>query len=257
MSGNTSPYPVLPTLGRGLLAGGVAGLTTGLFGLLLAEPVMDRAIRLEEERAAGGGHDHAHEAEELFSRSTQYFGLVVTSVVVGLAVGVFFAVAYALLHRRSPAHERPWPRAMALAGAGFLALSLLPGLRYPAAPPGVGDGDTVSERQNLWLAALVIGVLGMILAHVVRQRLADRAAPVRQLAVTGVVVATLGVLFLLPGNPDEVPVPATLLWDFRVLSIASHAVLWATLGAVFGALGLRAAARAAAPPPAPATASAV
>ncbi|UGY91590.1 CbtA family protein [Streptomyces gobiensis] len=249
MSDSTTPYPVLPLLRRGLLAGGLAGLAAGLFSLLLAEPLMDRAIRLEEERQTASAHAHSahtpsahtHEAEELFSRGTQHFGLLVTAVVVGLALGVFFAVAYALIHRANP-EDRPWPRALTLAGAGFLALSLLPGLRYPANPPGVGDGGTVSERQALWVAALVIGVLGMLLAWQLHRRLTDRPAPVRQLTVAGTVIAILGVLFLLPGNPDPVPVPAPLLWDFRVLSLASHALLWGALGAAFGALGLRAAA---------------
>ncbi|MDK1473758.1 CbtA family protein [Streptomyces sp. 549] len=255
MNDTTRPYPVLPALRHGLLAGGAAGLVTGLFALLLAEPVMDRAIALEEERSAasGSGHDHAAghaaEAEEVFSRGTQHFGLVVTAVVVGLAVGVFFALVYSLVHRgvRAGARSgeapgaREWPRAMTLAGAAFLALSLLPALRYPATPPGVGDGGTVAERQLLWLAALVIGVLGMALAWQLHLRLADRAQPVRHLAVAGAVAATGAVLFLLPGNPDPVPVPPELLWDFRVLSLLSHGLMWATLGAVFGVLGMRAA----------------
>ncbi|GAB3669995.1 CbtA family protein [Streptomyces sparsus] len=248
MNDSTRPYPILPTLRRGLLAGGAAGLVTGLFALLLAEPLMDRAIRLEEERsaAAEAEHVHAHDVGEVFSRGTQHFGLVVTAVVVGLAVGVFFALAHALVHRQAPGGSGPdgsreWPRAMAMAGAAFLALSLLPGLRYPATPPGVGDGGTVAERQLLWLAALVIGVLGMALAWQLHRRLGDSSRPVRHLTVAAAVAATGAVLFLLPGNPDPVPVPATLLWDFRVLSLLSHALMWGTLGAVFGVLGLRAA----------------
>ncbi|MGW7516067.1 CbtA family protein [Streptomyces sp. NPDC054796] len=249
----SAPYPLLPLLRRGLAAGGVAGLLSGLFSLLLAEPLMDRAIGLEEKRAAaehahahgGGGqaHSHAAEAEELFSRGTQHFGLVVTAVVVGLAIGVFFALAYVLVHRTRTLHDRPWERALTLAGAGFLALSLLPALRYPANPPGVGDSGTVSERQALWVAALAIGVLGMLLAWQLHVRLgrAGHGAPVRQLAATAAATGTLAVLFLLPGNPDPVPVPAPLLWDFRVLSLASHVLLWAALGVTFGALGLRAA----------------
>ncbi|MGR8010356.1 CbtA family protein [Streptomyces hypolithicus] len=240
---------VLPLLGRGLAAGGVAGLAAGLFSLLLAEPLMDRAIRLEEARSAEA---HAHEAagaavahhEELFSRSTQHAGLVVTAVIAGLALGILFALAYALVHRRSGLGERPWQRAMGFAAAAFLAVSLLPGLRYPANPPGVGDAGTVENRQALWLASVVIGVLGMMLARQVYVRLADRSLPLRQIAVGGAVVATLVVLFALPGNPDEVPVAATLLWDFRMLSVASQALLWAVFGVVFGGLGLRAARRA-------------
>ncbi|UNS97194.1 CbtA family protein [Streptomyces tubbatahanensis] len=245
VSAQTTPYPLLPLLGRGLAAGGLAGLASGLFSLVLAEPLMDRAIRLEEQRSAteaaghaGHAHSHAGEAEELFSRGTQHLGLLVTAVVAGLAIGVFFTVAYALVHRAAPPGDgRGWQRSMGVAGAGLLALSLLPALRYPANPPGVGDGGTVTERQALWLAALVIGVLGMVLAHQVHLRLgrSGRGLPVRQSAAAAAVVATLAALFLLPDNPDAVPVPATLLWDFRVLSLGAHLVLWGVLGALFAA----------------------
>ncbi|MFI6641964.1 CbtA family protein [Streptomyces sp. NPDC050504] len=240
--------PVLPLLGRGLAAGGAAGLATGLFSLLLAEPLMDKAIRLEEARSEAA-HSHgaaaaaAQHHEELFSRSTQHFGLVVTAVVAGLALGALFAVAYALVHRRTPT-AAPWPRALLFSAAAFCAVSLFPGLRYPANPPGVGDSGTVAHRQDLWLGAVAVGVLGMFLARQVYVRLAGRPEPVRQLAVAGTAVAVLALLFALPGNPDEVPVAATLLWDFRVLSLASHALLWAVFAAVFGGLGLRAAGRA-------------
>jgi predicted cobalt transporter CbtA len=246
--------PVLPLLGRGLAAGGAAGLAAGLFSLLAAEPLMDRAIRAEEARSGGtsqalkavGEHTHddataVQHHEELFSRSTQHVGLVVSAVIAGLALGVLFAVAYALVHRRTPQTE-PWRRALVFATAAFLAVSLLPGLRYPANPPGVGDSGTVSERQTLWLASIVIGVLGMLLAWQVSARLAERPAPVRHIAVALTVIAVLAAMFALPGNPDDVPVDATLLWNFRVLSLASHGVLWGVFGAVFGALGLRAAA---------------
>ncbi|MFF1710703.1 CbtA family protein [Streptomyces sp. NPDC058268] len=235
---SSAPSPVLPLLGRGLVAGGTAGLAAGLFSLLLAEPLMDRAIRAEEKRSAG--HEHTQHHEELFTRSTQHAGLVVTALVAGLAVGVLCAVAYALVHRSDPC-AHPWPRALAFAGAAFLAVSLLPGLRYPANPPGVGDAGTVGDRQAMWLAAVAIGVLGMFLVRQVYVRLSERSDPVRQTAAALTTVAVLAVLFLLPDNPDPVPVDAVLLWDFRVLSVASHALLWAVFAAVFGGLGLRAA----------------
>ncbi|WP_326690133.1 MULTISPECIES: CbtA family protein [unclassified Streptomyces] len=241
VSAETTPYPLLPLLGRGLGAGALAGLASGLFSLLLAEPLMDRAIRLEEKRsaAAQSGHHHAAEAEEVFTRGTQHFGLVVTAAVVGLAVGVFFTLAYVLVYRSAPmADGRAWQRGLGLAGAGFLALSLLPGLRYPANPPGVGDSGTVTERQGLWVAALVISVLGLVLARQFHVRLgrAGHGLPARQSAAAATVVATLAALFLLPDNPDAVPVSATLLWDFRVLSFAAHAVLWTALGTLFALL---------------------
>ncbi|SFD33431.1 CbtA family protein [Streptomyces aidingensis] len=243
----SAPSPVLPLLARGLAAGGSAGLLSGLFALLVAGPLMDRAIALEEEREHTGqalalAASLAHGETEVFSRGTQHFGLVVTAVVTGLALGVFFGIAYALLHRRTALSGGDhWMRALTLAGAGFLALSLLPGLRYPASPPGVGDSGTVGDRQLLWLTAMFLGAAGTAAAWRLHRTLAaaGRPAPVRHSAVALVLLATLTVLFLLPPNPDPVRVPAELLWDFRLLSLAGHAVLWAALGAVFGWLGLR------------------
>jgi hypothetical protein len=47
---------LLSRLGRGALAGGAAGLVSGGFSWLLAEPVSDRAVRLEA--ATRGGERH-------------------------------------------------------------------------------------------------------------------------------------------------------------------------------------------------------
>ncbi len=230
---------LLSLLGRGALAGGAAGLVSGGFSWLLAEPVLDKAVRLEaaREEASGGAA-----AAEVFSRSTQHTGLLVAAVLTGAALGVLFAVVYAVLHRRDP-DGAPWRRALTLAGAGFTGVWLLPFLRYPANPPGVGDPGTIDTRVNTWLAAIAIGLIAVVLAWRVHGWLAEhgRPAPLRQLAVTVIVLASLASLFALPDNPDAVTAPAALVWDFRVLSAASMGLLWGGLAVGFGLLGIRAA----------------
>ena len=230
---------LLSLLGRGTLAGGAAGLVSGGFSWLLAEPVLDRAVRLEaaREEASGGAA-----AAEVFSRSTQHAGLLVAAVLTGAALGVLFAVVYAVLHRRDP-DGAPWRRSVTLAGAGFTGVWLLPFLRYPANPPGVGDPGTIDTRVNAWLAAIGIGVIAVVLAWRIHEWLVEhgRPAPQRQLVVTGIVLAALASLFALPDNPDAVTAPATLVWDFRVLSAASMGLLWGGLAVGFGLLGMRAA----------------
>src|SRR6266545_1548684 len=84
-------------LGRGAAGGGMAGLLAGGFSYLLAEPIMDRAVRLEEARHAAAGNEHT---EEVFTRTEQHLGLIGASVAAGIALGVLFAVVYAALHRR-------------------------------------------------------------------------------------------------------------------------------------------------------------
>ena len=56
-------------LRRGMAAGLLAGLFAGLFAFFVGEPILDRAIALEE--APGGAHH-----EEIFSRSTQKVGVL-------------------------------------------------------------------------------------------------------------------------------------------------------------------------------------
>lgn len=80
----------------------------GVFGLALAEPVMDQAVRLEsarEEAASAAQHAAGQVAAqhvEVFSRGTQHAGLLVASLVTGLALGVLFGVLYAVRHRTDP-----------------------------------------------------------------------------------------------------------------------------------------------------------
>jgi predicted cobalt transporter CbtA len=235
---------LLRHLRHGALAGATAGALTAGFGFALAEPVMDRAVTLEQARTAAedarlqsAGHVVAHHAD-VFSRPTQHLGLLVASLATGIAVGVLFGVAFAVLHPDARAARDPWRAALRLAAAGFFALCLVPFLRYPANPPGVGDPDTIDLRTRAYLAALAIGVLGVLAAAKLAGNLAGRGwtDPPRQLAVSGVLLLTAALTFALPANTDPLEVPAGLLWQFRLLALASSVLLWAALGVVFGLL---------------------
>ena len=95
-------------IGRGLLAGAVAGVLAFVFAKIFLEPVIGRAIDFEDGIAAaheametaGGGHSHG-EGGELFSRGIQStigmgFGVLLFSV----ALGALFAVVFAVAHGR-------------------------------------------------------------------------------------------------------------------------------------------------------------
>ena len=256
---------LLTCLRRGALAGAAGGALAGAFGYVLAEPVMDRAVRLETARAeAEDAAQHAagltveHHAE-VFSRGTQHAGLLVASLLTGLAIGVLFGVIYAMRHPADPAPGTGgdgWHRAMTLGAAAWFALVLVPFARYPANPPGVGDPGTVDTRTRGYLAAIAIGLLGVTaalrLARDLRRR--GRRPSHRQLAVAAVLLATLVLPFALPANTDPVEVPAGLLWQFRVLALLTSTLLWAGLAVTFGLLTERAEDRAVAPEDRPAPA---
>ncbi|HUR14052.1 MAG TPA: CbtA family protein [Mycobacteriales bacterium] len=227
---------MLTSLRRGLVAGAVGGLLAGAFGYLLAEPLMDRAVDLEAARAAAAGDVGV----ETFTRSTQHVGFLLATLAVGLAFGVLYSVVHALLHR--PAPVDPWGSAVRLGAAGFFGLTLVPFLRYPPNPPGVGDGATIDSRSHLWTVTLVIGLVGACAAALVARGLRERGATAstRQLAVAGVLVATVALTFVLPDNTDPIEAPVHLMWDFRLLSLATTALLWGGLAATFGLLAQRA-----------------
>jgi hypothetical protein len=230
---------VLTSLRRGLSAGAVGGLLAGAFGFLLAEPLMDRAVDLEAARAAAAGDVGV----ETFTRNTQHVGFLLATLAVGLAFGVLYGVAHALLHRDETVD--PWGRAIRLGGAAFFGLTLVPFLRYPSNPPGVGEAATIDSRAHLWTVTLVIGLVGACFAALVARGLRERGvrASLRQLAVTGVLAATVALTFVLPDNTDPIEAPVHLIWDFRLLSLATTVLLWGGLAATFGLLAERAARR--------------
>ncbi|MBC7375104.1 MAG: CbtA family protein [Frankiales bacterium] len=223
--------PVVATLLRGLLAGAVAGLTTGLAGLVFAEPTLDAAIALE---TGGGG--------ELFSRSTQQLGLVLGLVLVGAALGLLFGLAYRLV----PAGTRPWHRSLLLALGGFTALYLVPFLRYPANPPGVGDPSTLESRTSSYLLCVALGVAVVTGAYAAVRALDRRGVGgwQRQIGVTVAALLVVGTAYaLLPDAAAPLgDTPAGLVWDFRLRSLGLQALLYALLGTVFGVLAERSAA---------------
>ena len=222
-------------LQRGLSAGAFAGLTTGLLGLLFAEPTLEMAIALEP---AGGA--------ELFGRSTQQAGLVLGLVLVGLALGALFALAYRVL----PADltSPPWARSLGLALGGFTALYLVPFLRYPANPPGIGDESTLNSRTSTYLLCIALGLVvttgGLAFSRVLARH--GVVAWQRQGGVTLLAVLVVGAAYaLMPPATPLGEVPADLVWDFRLRSVGLQALLYGLLGAGFGALTERAADRAA------------
>lgn len=226
---------VYPVLKAALWAGLAAGLLLGLFHLVLTEPVIDRAIALEGEAAKPPGQ--AARYEPAVSREVQKVGLVAGSTIYGLLVGLLFAAVLVLVGQRLPG---PWPhvKVAALAGLLWWSAALLPSLKYPANPPGVGDPETAVFRQALQVSFIVLSVLAVAAAAAFYWFLGRRwRHPEQRERRLGLAVGLYGVLAVLllvafPPNPDPVTAPADLVWDFRILAIAGQALFWAVLGGV-------------------------
>jgi predicted cobalt transporter CbtA len=222
-------------LRRGLAAGLLAGLLAGLFAFFVGEPMLDRAIALEE--ASSGAHH-----EEVFSRSTQKAGLFFATGLFGVTVGGVFGISYAFFRERLAASS-DLRRSIYLAGAIFAGAFLIPFLKYPANPPSIGDPATIRERTAAYFTLVALSLLAMLLAWLAARMLKTRGvgAARRRLTVGAGLVVVSGVLFLvLPAAPSADGFPSGLLWAFRLSSFGTQLIFWAGLGILFGLLCERA-----------------
>jgi predicted cobalt transporter CbtA len=221
---------------RGLIVGLFAGLLAGTFAYVMGEPHIDAAIAIEE---AGAAHTHSHdqgeaaasEEEPLVSRDGQRAALVPAAMLNGVALGGILAVAFILLRRKLRTSSDSYA-ALGLAAAGFVGTVLVPFLKYPPNPPGVGDPETITRRTVTYLLTLVIGLLA-VWAGVAASRWAARFGEVARLAGgVGAFLATIVAAYLILPTINEVPgsFPATLLWQFRFASLGTQATLWLLLG---------------------------
>ena len=217
-------------LKHGVVAGMAGGVALAVVLGLAGEAPIGRAVALE------GGRGDAP-----FGRGAQQLGGMVAAVLYGAAVGAVFAVVYAAVRHRLPVAD-DWRAAVVLAATGFVAVFLLPFLKYPANPPGVGAPDTVGRRTALYLVAIGWSVVATWGGWRAWRALTDRGTSLHQAApVTAAVWVALAAVGLaaLPGHPDPVTVPATLLWDFRVSTVGGAAAFWSVMGMVFGWLRVR------------------
>ncbi len=201
-----------------------------------------RRRRVGDIRTAGGD-------DEIVGRATQAgVGLFTGVVVYGAAMGGHASRWCSRSPTAVSARRRAAVDCRALALIGFVVLIVVPQLKYPANPPAVGHGDTIGFRTAT--------------VHGDAAALGDRGGGVRRLCGRGCcdawrverdagrpaacssrVVAIA--MLVLPGI-NEVPdgFPPALLWQFRVASLGTQAVLWTALGLAFGALTQRRLARA-------------
>lgn len=222
---------------RGMIVGVVTGVAAFLFAYLFGEGPINDAIAFEEAHAAplpAGEHEH-----ELVSRGVQStFGLATASIVYSVALGGLFAIAVAIAAGRI---GRISARATAglVALAGFVGVALVPFLKYPANPPATGSPDTLQHRTVLYFLMLVIGVAAVIGVVVVTRSLQPRLGTWNAaiVSVLGAAVVVGIAIALLPAV-NEVPegFSPILLWQFRLASLGTQAVTWATLGLLFGYL---------------------
>jgi predicted cobalt transporter CbtA len=217
-----------------MLVGIVAGLLAFAFSRWTGEPQVERAIAFETHMDEAKGE--APEPEMVSRKVQRGFGLLTGVVVYGAAIGGLFSLVFALSLGRIGIGD---PRALSalLAILGFIAIVLVPQLKYPANPPAVGNPDTIGTRTAAYFLLIAFSIAAMVLSIQVSRHLSSRfgAWNGNLLAAALFVLIVTAISHFLP-EIDEVPAgfPVTLMWRFRVASLEIQAVLWTSLGLLFG-----------------------
>jgi len=242
---------------RGIVVGILAGLIAFSWARVVGEPALEAAIAFESAQAAAEGEAHAHthahshshaetaagpaEGEpEGFSRSVQSgIGLLTGSVAIGASLGGLFAIFFAYAYGRMGSLG-PGPISTLLAFLGLLSFYLVPWLKYPASPPGVGAADSIQLRTGLYFLMVAISIAATLGGLALRQRLSRSYGQWNGslMAVGAYLLVIFAAFVVLPGF-DEVPAtfPANTLWEFRLASLGMQTVLWMSLGVMYGYVG--------------------
>ena len=219
---------------RGMLVGVVAGLLVFAFARWIGEPQVERAIAFET--AADQAKGEAPEPEMVSRRVQKSAGLLTGTVVFGAAVGGLFGLVFAFAYGRI---GEMGPRALAavLGALGYVAVVLVPNLKYPANPPAVGSPETIGTRTGAYFLLIAVSIAAMVFSLQMRRGFAKRFGEWNgSLLAAALFVVVVGVVAHFMPEVDEVPAgfPVTLMWKFRVAALEIQAVLWGTLGLGFG-----------------------
>jgi len=224
---------------RGMLAGVVAGVLVFAFAHTFGEPLVDQAIAFEEAAAQAAGET----AEpEIVSRATQAgLGLLTGVMAYSIAVGGLFALVFAFIQGRFSNLSARGTSAV-IAVAAFVAIVIVPNIKYPANPPAVGNPDTIGVRTELFFLMIVVSIAALVAAIALARRLTPRFGVWNAAIAAGLAyVGFIGLVQYLLPPINEVPenYSAMVLWRFRTTTIGMHAILWGVLGLAFGALAER------------------
>lgn len=214
-----------------LLAGAIAGTALALLNQGIVEPYIERAIALENQKAAMNG-EMLNPIEFNSYRLWQKGGEIAAGTILGTSYGALFGIVFAYSRKSIPGSSEK-KKTLILAGVMLLVLYIVPGLKYPANPPAVGDPETIYLRQSLYLTYLAIsGFSALGLAFLFRklgQRQAKKA--IIPAIYAGIMIVAYAAM---PPNPDPITAPMDLVVSFRIASGFTMSVFWGLLGVILG-----------------------
>ena len=167
-----------------------------------------------------------------------------------LAIAALFAVVFAVSYGRV-GNISARMLSLYVAGGMLLSLYIVPSLKYPASPPALSLDETIQQRTLLYIAmtvlsgALLVGAVTLGRSWVSKLGVwnATLAAAAAYVVAVAVVMLVLPTISETPGPlVDDAGVivyegfPADVLYEFRLYSLGTQVVIYATIGLVFAAM---------------------
>ena len=217
---------------RFLLAGLAGGVCFAVWLWLVGEPVIRAALAFEETLPSKGPSQ-----PEMFSRSTQLVGGMLAGLVFGVILAFLLGTVYAVTRHRIVGRGDQLA-VLGTAAMAFLLTAVVPAIKYPANPPGIGDPDTLFKRSLAYFTLIVACLVVTAAVAALSARLKGRIDDSTRLVVTVVVgVAAFAALMLIwPDTNDPLPdtISALMVWSFRVKSLGGLALYWGVVGLLSG-----------------------
>ncbi len=219
---------------RGLLVGLLAGFATFLVAHQVGEPHVQTAIALEEAAShdePATAHTHDEDGATVSRHDQRTWGLLTGSLAVGVAIGGIVALVAASVVGRI-GRLTPGQSTALVSLVGFVAVALVPFLKYPANPPAVGSADTIGDRTSWYFGFVLISVAFAALAALVAVRVHEHSgAYAAVLSGVGLYLVAMVVASRLMPSVNEVgDFPADVLWYFRRASLLTLGTLWGAIG---------------------------
>jgi len=222
-----------------LLSGAIAGTLLGLINQVLVEPYIDKAIGIETQREINVGKI-IDPSQQLQYRMWQKGGEVVASTIYGISLSALFGIVFVYSRNSLPGSNNK-KKAMVLTGIMFVALFLIPTLKYPANPPAVGSPDTIYYRESLYVGFIAIsGFSSLAIALLYIKKLVkhiNRTSKSKEniaIPVLLYVIIMGSAYLLLPPNADRITIPIDLVTNFRVASAFTIGIFWGLMGIILG-----------------------
>ena len=221
-----------------LLSGAIAGTLLGLINQVVVEPYIDKAIGIQTQAAINAGQI-VDPMQQSTYRTWQKGGEIAAGTIYGISLSALFGVIFAYSRNSIllPGSNNK-KKALVLAGIMFFVLFLIPTLKYPANPPGVGNPQTIYYREILYVGFIATSGFTALALTLIHKRFGNnnpwssKKKLILLPVIYAIVLLTAYVSF--PPNPDKVTMPADLISNFRIAGAFTIGLFWWLLGITLG-----------------------